>query len=154
MDGVLTRKKSLGFDYAGTTFAYLPGYRESALRASRAAVGRPQRRAGLGTGQLRSQRARLAGLRAGEGPLPGHLRPGCGLRLLRLGNIPGAEGEGERVQATYPPPHRPRLSPDGKGNFAFEKEDGTADLIPADELRRFLAGSGVQCVFASGCQTG
>ena len=32
-------------------FAYLPGYRESALRASRAAVGRPQRRAGLATGQ-------------------------------------------------------------------------------------------------------
>jgi len=27
------------------------GYRESALRASRAAVGRPQRREGLGTGQ-------------------------------------------------------------------------------------------------------
>jgi hypothetical protein len=43
---------------------------------------------------------------------------------------------------------------DGKGHFAFEKEDGTADLVPADELRRFLAGSGVQCVFASGCQTG
>ena len=29
----------------------LPGHRESALRASRAAVGRPQRRAGLATGQ-------------------------------------------------------------------------------------------------------
>lgn len=43
---------------------------------------------------------------------------------------------------------------DGKGHFAFEKEDGTADLVPADELRRFLSGSGVQCVFASGCQTG
>ena len=43
---------------------------------------------------------------------------------------------------------------DGKGHFAFEKEDGTADLVPAEELRRFLAGSGVQCVFASGCQTG
>jgi len=43
---------------------------------------------------------------------------------------------------------------DGKGYFAFEKEDGTADLVPADELRRFLSGSGVQCVFASGCQTG
>ncbi len=43
---------------------------------------------------------------------------------------------------------------DGKGHFAFEKEDGTADLVPADELRRFLSGSGVQCVFASGCQSG
>jgi hypothetical protein len=43
---------------------------------------------------------------------------------------------------------------DGRGHFAFEKEDGTADLIPAEELRRFLSGSGVQCVFASGCQTG
>ncbi len=43
---------------------------------------------------------------------------------------------------------------DGKGHFAFEKEDGTADLVPAEELRRFLGGSGVQCVFASGCQTG
>ena len=43
---------------------------------------------------------------------------------------------------------------DGKGHFAFEREDGTADLVPAEELRRFLAGSGVQCVFASGCQTG
>jgi len=43
---------------------------------------------------------------------------------------------------------------DGKGHFAFEKEDGTADLVPAEELRRFLSGSGVQCVFASGCQSG
>ena len=43
---------------------------------------------------------------------------------------------------------------DGKGHFAFENEDGTADLVPADELRRFLSGSGVQCVFASGCQSG
>ena len=43
---------------------------------------------------------------------------------------------------------------DGKGHFAFEKEDGTADLVPAEELRRFLAGSGVQCVFVSGCQSG
>jgi len=32
-------------------FAHLPGHRESALWASRAGVGRPQRRAGLGTGQ-------------------------------------------------------------------------------------------------------
>ncbi len=43
---------------------------------------------------------------------------------------------------------------DGAGHFAFEKEDGTADLVPSDELRRFLAGSGVQCVFVSGCQSG
>jgi len=25
---------------------------------------------------------------------------------------------------------------DGQGHFAFEKEDGTADLVPAKELRR------------------
>ncbi len=42
---------------------------------------------------------------------------------------------------------------DGKGHFAFEKDDGTRTLVPAEELRSFLAGSGVQCVFASGCQT-
>ena len=41
---------------------------------------------------------------------------------------------------------------DGMGYFAFEKEDGRADLVPADDLRRFLAGSGVHCVFVSGCQ--
>ena len=41
-----------------------------------------------------------------------------------------------------------------KGHFAFEKEDGTADLVPSEELRRFLSGSGVQCVFVSGCQSG
>ena len=43
---------------------------------------------------------------------------------------------------------------DGMGRFAFEKEDGTTDLVPSEELRRFLAGSGVQCVFVSGCQSG
>jgi hypothetical protein len=43
---------------------------------------------------------------------------------------------------------------DGKGHFVFEKEDGTADMVPAEELRRFLAGSCVQCVFASGCRMG
>ena len=43
---------------------------------------------------------------------------------------------------------------DSQGHFAFEKEDGTVTLVPADELRRFLAGSDVQCVFASGCQSG
>jgi tetratricopeptide (TPR) repeat protein len=42
----------------------------------------------------------------------------------------------------------------GQGRFAFEKEDGTTDLVPSEELRRFLAGSGVQCVFVSGCQSG
>lgn len=42
----------------------------------------------------------------------------------------------------------------GIGYFAFEKEDGKADLVPADDLRRFLAISGVQCVFVSGCQSG
>jgi len=43
---------------------------------------------------------------------------------------------------------------EGQGRFAFEKEDGTVDLVPAEELSRFLAGSGVQCVFVSGCQSG
>ncbi|HPS91472.1 MAG TPA: tetratricopeptide repeat protein [Methanothrix sp.] len=43
---------------------------------------------------------------------------------------------------------------EGEGRFAFEKEDGTTDLVPSTELRRFLAGSGVQCVFVSGCQSG
>jgi hypothetical protein len=43
---------------------------------------------------------------------------------------------------------------DGQGRFAFEKEDGTTDLVPSEELGRFLAGSGVQCVFVSGCQSG
>jgi tetratricopeptide (TPR) repeat protein len=43
---------------------------------------------------------------------------------------------------------------EGQGRFAFEKEDGTADLVPSEELRRFLAGSEVQCVFVSGCQSG
>ena len=43
---------------------------------------------------------------------------------------------------------------EGQGRFAFEKEDGNADLVPSEELRRFLAGSGVQCVFVSGCQSG
>jgi hypothetical protein len=33
---------------------------------------------------------------------------------------------------------------DGKGYFAFEKEDGTAYPVPADDLCRFLSGSGVQ----------
>jgi len=42
----------------------------------------------------------------------------------------------------------------GQGRFVFEKDDGTADLVPSEELRRFLAGSGVQCVFVSGCQSG
>jgi hypothetical protein len=43
---------------------------------------------------------------------------------------------------------------DGQGRFAFEKEDGTADLVSSAEPRRFLAGSDVQCVFVSGCQSG
>jgi hypothetical protein len=43
---------------------------------------------------------------------------------------------------------------EGEGRFAFEKEDGTADLVSSAELRRFLAGSGVQCVFVSGCLSG
>ncbi len=43
---------------------------------------------------------------------------------------------------------------DGQGRFAFEKEDGKKDLVPSEELRLFLAGSEVQCVFVSGCQTG
>jgi tetratricopeptide (TPR) repeat protein len=42
---------------------------------------------------------------------------------------------------------------EGQGRFAFEKEDGSADLVSSEELRRFLSGSGVQCVFVSGCQS-
>ena len=43
---------------------------------------------------------------------------------------------------------------DEQGCFAFEDEDGKKDLVPSEELRRFLAGSSVQCVFVSGCQSG
>jgi tetratricopeptide (TPR) repeat protein len=43
---------------------------------------------------------------------------------------------------------------EGEGRFAFEKEDGTADLVSSKELRLSLAGWGVQCVFVSGCQSG
>jgi hypothetical protein len=43
---------------------------------------------------------------------------------------------------------------EGEGRFAFEKKDGMADLVSSAELRRFLAGSGVQCVFVGGCQSG
>jgi hypothetical protein len=43
---------------------------------------------------------------------------------------------------------------EGEGRFAFEEEGGMADLVSSAELRRFLAGSAVQCVFVSGCQSG
>ncbi|OPY49097.1 MAG: CHAT domain protein [Methanosaeta sp. PtaU1.Bin112] len=43
---------------------------------------------------------------------------------------------------------------EGEGRFAFEKEDGTTDFVSSTERRRFLAGSGVQCVFVSGCKSG
>ena len=103
---------------------------------------------------LRSDGSGHAGLRAGRGgALPGRLRPGCGLRLLRPGDIPGAEGEGERIR-----PHILHLTghgavKEGKGYFAFEKEDGTADLVPAEELRRFL-GLRRAVRLSSGCRTG
>jgi tetratricopeptide (TPR) repeat protein len=37
--------------------------------------------------------------------------------------------------------------------FEFEDESGTANPVPAGDLKDLLAGSGVQCVFFSGCQT-
>ena len=40
------------------------------------------------------------------------------------------------------------------GHFAFEDESGKADMRSSEELRRMMVGSGVQCVFISGCQTG
>jgi len=43
---------------------------------------------------------------------------------------------------------------DGKGYFAFEDASGNSDLRSSDDIRRILAGQGVQCVFVSGCQTG
>jgi hypothetical protein len=39
------------------------------------------------------------------------------------------------------------------GYFAFEDESGHTDLRSSKEIRRKLAGSGVQCVFISGCQS-
>jgi tetratricopeptide (TPR) repeat protein len=47
------------------------------------------------------------------------------------------------------------LGDDGLGYFAFEDESGGTDLRSSEEIhRRLFAGSGVQCVFVSGCQTG
>jgi len=47
------------------------------------------------------------------------------------------------------------LGEDGLGYFAFEDESGGTDLRSSEEIhRRLFAGSGVQCVFVSGCQTG
>src|SRR5438105_1458374 len=43
---------------------------------------------------------------------------------------------------------------DGLGYFCFENEKGETDLRSSEELRGLLAGSGVQCAFVSGCQTG
>ncbi|MCL6450586.1 MAG: tetratricopeptide repeat protein [Acetobacteraceae bacterium] len=44
---------------------------------------------------------------------------------------------------------------DGLGYFCFEDEDGRTDLRSSVEIRQQLfAGSGVQCAFISGCQSG
>jgi tetratricopeptide (TPR) repeat protein len=43
---------------------------------------------------------------------------------------------------------------DGSGYFAFEDEEGMADLRPAAQLGKMFAGRGVQCVFVSACQAG
>ncbi|MBP6824790.1 MAG: CHAT domain-containing protein, partial [Acidobacteria bacterium] len=43
---------------------------------------------------------------------------------------------------------------DGLGYFCFEDERGNSDLRSSKELRQLFAGSSVQCVFVSGCQTG
>lgn len=41
-----------------------------------------------------------------------------------------------------------------QGYFAFEDETGHTDWRSSKEIRRKLAGSGIQCAFISGCQTG
>ena len=56
-------------------------------------------------------------------------------------------------------PHIVHLSGHGvakgkEGWFAFENEIGQKDLKSSDDIRKRLAGQGVQCVFVSGCQTG
>jgi hypothetical protein len=43
---------------------------------------------------------------------------------------------------------------DGEALFAFENERGRSDWRPAREIAQLFAGSGVQCAFLSGCQTG
>jgi tetratricopeptide (TPR) repeat protein len=44
---------------------------------------------------------------------------------------------------------------DGEGHFAFEDEEGYADLQSSNKIvNDALAGRGVQCVFVSGCETG
>lgn len=43
---------------------------------------------------------------------------------------------------------------DGLGYFCFEDERGQTDLRSSLDLRGLLAGSGVQCAFVSGCQSG
>ena len=43
---------------------------------------------------------------------------------------------------------------DGKGYFVFEDDTGDSDLKSSDEIRRIITGSGVQCIFVSGCLTG
>jgi len=40
------------------------------------------------------------------------------------------------------------------GHFAFEDERGTSDLRSSAEISGLIAGSGVNCVFFSGCETG
>ncbi len=43
---------------------------------------------------------------------------------------------------------------DGLGYFCFEDERGKTDLRSSEEIRQMMAGSGVECAFVSGCQTG
>lgn len=42
---------------------------------------------------------------------------------------------------------------DGLGYFCFEDERGQKDMRSSKQLRALFAGSSVQCVFVSGCQT-
>ena len=46
------------------------------------------------------------------------------------------------------------LDDDDQGFFLFEDERGESDARSSGDIRQLLAGSNVQCVFVSGCQTG
>jgi hypothetical protein len=64
-----------------------------------------------------------------------------------------------REKVNFFKPHIVHLSGHGvvkenEGWFAFEDELGQTDLKSSDDIRKRLAGQGVQCVFISGCQTG
>ena len=128
-------------------FAYRPGYRESALRASRAAVGRPQRRAGLGTGSYAPKGPAELDYEREKALFQAVSGQDVAFDSCDLGTFQELKEKVSEYRPLILHLTGHGMVRDGKGHFAFEREDGTADLIPADELRRFLSGSGVQCVF-------